>query len=47
MNRGDTLLVGLFLSIVYGAIYLLIVCADGFEALLAYWGRMDVEVADE
>jgi hypothetical protein len=32
------ILIGLFLSIVYGAIYLLIVFADGFEALLAYWG---------
>jgi len=29
------ILVGLFLSVVYGAIYLLIVCADGFGTLLA------------
>jgi hypothetical protein len=29
------ILVGLFLSIVYGVIYLLIVCADGFGTLLA------------
>ena len=29
------ILVGLFLSVVYGAVYLLIVCADGFGTLLA------------